>query len=243
MRMGFGFRIAAGLLLCGSAFAAGQQASEPVVLDRVVAVVNRKAILSSDIAEEIHMTVLEPPTGQQAPETSSAALDRLVSRTLIQQQIREEDAQTSSNTEEAVRQRVVALRRTLPACARMNCSTDAGWSAFLSANRLTDADVERYMRARVEILNFIEDRFRAGIRNSQDEIEHYYRDTLLPQYGNAQKPPQLEEVSKQIDEILLQQKVNALFSAWLENLRKQGDVEILDPAYESPQAKETPPGE
>jgi hypothetical protein len=33
--------------------------------------------------------------------------------------------------------------------------------------------------------------------------------------------------------------VNVLFDGWLRNLRKQGDVEVLDPALETP---ETAPG-
>jgi hypothetical protein len=90
------------------------------------------------------------------------------------------------------------------------------------------------MRLRLEILRFIETRFRQGIRISQQEIEAYYRNTLLPQYKPGSKIPPLEAVSARIEEILLQQQVNALFSAWLENLRKQGDVEILDPALEAP---------
>jgi hypothetical protein len=29
-----------------------------------------------------------------------------------------------------------------------------------------------------------------------------------------------------------------LFDGWLANLRKQGDVEVLDPAFEAPEAKD-----
>ena len=42
----------------------------------------------------------------------------------------------------------------------------------------------------------------------------------------------MEQVEPRIEEILLQQKVNVLFGDWLDNLRKQGDVEVLDPSLE-----------
>ena len=46
----------------------------------------------------------------------------------------------------------------------------------------------------------------------------------------------MQRVSPRIEEILLQQQVNLLFDEWLTNLRKQGDVEVLDPALESAEA-------
>jgi hypothetical protein len=76
-------------------------------------------------------------------------------------------------------------------------------------------------------------RFRQGIRITPDEIETYYKETLLPQYPAAQTPPPLQEVSSRIEEILLQQRVNQLFDDWLANLRKQGQIEVLDPALET----------
>ncbi|MGA2538606.1 MAG: hypothetical protein ABSF53_21540, partial [Terracidiphilus sp.] len=43
------------------------------------------------------------------------------------------------------------------------------------------------------------------------------------------------------EEILLQQRVNVMFDDWLSNLRKQGDIEVLDPTLEfSPQQTPAP---
>jgi hypothetical protein len=103
----------------------------------------------------------------------------------------------------------------------------------LKANSLTDAQVERYLRGRIEILTFIENRFRQGIRIEPEDVEAYYRNTLLPQYPKGETAPPLESVATRISEILLQERVNALFDSWLDNLRKQGDVEVLDPALQT----------
>jgi len=40
-------------------------------------------------------------------------------------------------------------------------------------------------------------------------------------------------VSSRIEEILLQQRVNQLFDDWLATLRKQGQIEVLDPSLET----------
>jgi peptidyl-prolyl cis-trans isomerase SurA len=212
--------------------AAATAQSAPVVLDRVVAVVNNHAILGSDIIDELHLAALEPRRNDEGAPNPQAALEQLVSRTLIQQQIRQEDAEDLQPAEKDIQARLAELRKELPACVHMNCATDSGWKAFLETHELTEKRVEDYLRMRLEMLAFIEKRFQQGIRISQEEIEAYYRDSLLPQYAKSETAPALKEVAPRIEEILLQQQVNALFGAWLDNLRKQGGVEILDPALE-----------
>jgi peptidyl-prolyl cis-trans isomerase SurA len=203
------------------------------VLDRVVAVVNNQAILWSDIANEVRFSVLNPEETLTVALSPQTALQELISRTLIQQQVRQEDISASQPNEEEVQARLKELRTELPACVRMNCATDAGWQKFLSANGLTADQVDAYLGLRLEMIRFIEIRFRQGIRISQQEIEAYYRTKLLPQYAPGARVPPLSDVAPRIEEILLEQQVNVLFDAWLENLRKQGDVEILDPALET----------
>jgi peptidyl-prolyl cis-trans isomerase SurA len=209
-----------------------------VVLDRVVAVVNNQAILASDVDDEVRLAVLDPSRAGVVL-TPKRALEQLISRALIQQQIRQEDAQAAESSQVEIDARLAEIRKEVPACIHFNCATERGWSAFLVAHGLTPQRVESYLRYRVQILRFIEQRFRQGIRIAPEEIEKYYRETLRPQYAPGEAIPPLDEVAPRIQEILLERQVNVLFDDWLRNLRKQGDVEVLDPALETP---ETPPG-
>ncbi len=215
------------------------QPAHAVVLDRVVAVVNNQAILASDVDDEIRLSVLDPGRGGLGPLTPKIALEQLISRALIQQQIRQEDAQAVQASQAEVDARIMEIRRQVPACVHLNCVSEEGWKTFLAAHELTPARVESYARYRIQILRFIEERFRLGIRISPEEIQTYYRDTLLPQFASGETIPPLNDVAPRIEEILLQQQVNVLFDDWLRNLRKLGDVEVLDPSLESP---ETPGG-
>jgi peptidyl-prolyl cis-trans isomerase SurA len=203
--------------------------SAPVVLDRVVAVVNNRAILLSDVEDEIRLSVLDPGRVGQGPLTERHALEELISRALIEQQIRQEDLQAIEPSQQEVNTRLQEIRKQLPACIRQNCATEAGWKAFLASHGLTAERVEAYLRYRLEILRFIEQRFRQGIQITQQQIEDYYHNTLLPQYAPGEAVPPLDQVASRIQEILLQQQVNVLFDNWLNNLRQQGDVEVLDP--------------
>jgi parvulin-like peptidyl-prolyl isomerase len=224
--------VATGALAMGQVQTDPTQAPHTVTLDRVVAVVNNQAILASDVDEEIRLAVLDPGRGGLGVLSRKRALQQLISRALIQQQIRQEDVQATGPSQDEIAARLAEMRKELPACVRQNCASDEGWKAFLDAHGLTPERVDTYLRYRMQILRFIEQRFRQGIRISPEEIESYYKDTLLPQYAAGETTPALDKVAPRIEEILLQQQVNALFDDWLRNLRKQGDVEILDPALE-----------
>ena len=245
---------AACLIACGAKRAASQSGQStaqsdgdggaPVVLDRVVAVVNNRAILLSDVEDEIRLSVLDPGGSGQGQLTEQHALDELISRALIEQQIREEDLQAIEPSQKEVSDRLAEIRRELPACVHQNCATEAGWKNFLLSHGLTEARAEAYIRYRLEILRFIEERFRQGIQISQQQIEDYYRNTLLPEYAPGETVPSVDQVASRIQEILLEQQVNVLFDNWLNNLREQGDVEVLDPrlaaALEDPKAPGNP---
>ena len=82
------------------------------------------------------------------------------------------------------------------------------------------------------ILQFIDIRFRSGIRISPDQIAAYYQKTLVPALEkDNQKAPPLADLSGRVREILLQQQVSGLFQDWLGSLRDQGNVQIVDPVY------------
>jgi peptidyl-prolyl cis-trans isomerase SurA len=216
--------------------------ASPVVLDSVVAVVNNHAILASDLDDEIRLSVLDPNLVGEGELTRPLALEQLISRSLIQQQIRQQDIQAIEPSQEVVNARLNQIRKQLPACVHQNCATDAGWNAFLSSHGLTSDRVESYLRYRLEILSFIEERFRQGIQISQPQIDSYYHDTLLPQYKPGEAVPPLDQVAPRIQEILLEQQVTVLFDAWLTNLRAQGEVEVLDPSLESASTPGSTPG-
>lgn len=207
-----------------------------VTFDRIVAAVNRQAILESDLEDEMQLSVLDPSTNAQEKMSQQTALERLISRTLIQQQIQQEYLQATQPTPEEIAARLKEIRTELPACVRANCKSDAGWNSFLAQHELTPEQVENYLRHRIEILSFIELRFRQGIRITPEEIGAYYETTLLPQYPAGERPPPLQQVSSRIEEILLQQRVNVLFENWLSNLRKQGQIEVMDPSLETADA-------
>ncbi len=186
----------------------------------------------------MQLSVLDPTTNVREKMNEQLALERLISRDTDPAADSSRSIYRAHGTEaggDCSAARTRFARSCRHAFARI-ANRMRGWKAFLTHHELTPAQVENYMRLRIEILSFIELRFRQGIRITPEEIETYYTGTLLPQYPAGEKPPPLQQVSSRIEEILLQQRVNALFDNWLSNLRKQGQIEVLDPALETADA-------
>lgn len=205
---------------------------ESVMLDRVVAIVNGDLILESDVDAERRFEAFQPLSFAK-PETRDQVVNRLIDRALILQQIAMEPVPPIPESD--VDAELQSLRKTIPQCAAFHCETDAGWEKFVTQQGLTLAELREHWKLRMEVLRFIEERFRMGVRIKDEEIDQYYKNTLVPAFEkqNAKVPPE-DTIKEKIREILLQQQVDKLLDDWLATLRAQGSVRILKPGEEAP---------
>ncbi len=206
--------------------APGVGQSGGTVLDRIVAVVNGDLVLESDVNEEQRFAAFQPLTDPEASFSRPRAVERLINRDLILQQLKIQPQ--APVTDKEVDDQLGQLRKDIPACKAAHCETDEGWQRFIAAQGFTLDQLHERWKQRMEVLRFIEQRFRMGVRITPAEIQSYYDKTLLPQYAQRNaKPPKVEAVSDRIQEILLQQQVGSLLGDWLKSLRAQGTVQIL----------------
>jgi len=209
-------------------------AGQGVVLDKVIAVVNDDLILESDVEEEQRFESIAPYRGVNANRSREATVRRLIDRLLILQQAELEPEVTGISDEELDAQ-LKTLRKDIPECKQYHCETDAGWQKYIADHGFTLAEFRKRWRERMELLKFIEVRFRNGIHISDDEIKAYYEKTMLPEYAERHvAPPKLETISPRIEEVLLQQQVGNLLRDWLKTLRAQGRVRIMSPDEVAP---------
>lgn len=202
-------------------------AGQGTVLDRVVAVVNGDLILESDIDEELRFESIQPYRTASAEPSRERTVRRLIDRTLILQQAEMEPEETGISDKELDAQ-LATVRRDIPACKQYHCETDAGWQKYIGDRGFTVKEFRERWRERMQLLKFIEVRFRNGIRISDDDIKDYFEKTMMPEYATRHvAPPKLETISPRIEEVLLQQQVGNLLRDWLKSLRAQGRVRIM----------------
>lgn len=192
------------------------------VIDRIVATVNGRIILQSELDEALRYEALLSgrPLSQFTDADRRTVLDRLIDQELLGEQTKEADAQQVLREEAA--KRVVEARKLYPEAA-----TEAGWQAVLAGYRLTENDLLDNVQKQLDLMRLVDARLRPSIQIDSKSIEAYYRDKFVPQLeksGAGEVP--LADVSAKIRELLTEQKVNELLVSWLQTLRSESDVHI-----------------
>jgi len=212
--------------------AANARPGQGVTLDRLVAVVNGDVILESDVDEERRLEEVQPyrtPTSM----TRDRIIERLIDRALILQQaaLQPEDGVSDKDVDA----QLATLRKDIPACKQYNCESDEGWKRYLGDHGLTEEEFRARWKQRMQLLKFIEARFRNGIKISDADVKAYYEKNMAPEYAKRNvTPPKLDTIQNRIEEVLLQQQVGALLQDWLKSLRAQGSVRTITPGEVTP---------
>lgn len=217
------------ILLCAAALLAAPHSRAAEVLDRIVASVNGTIILQSDWEDALRYEALASgrPLAELSTEERKAALNRLIDRELLQEQMHSSDFQHASDQE--IAQQVQAIRKQYP-----DGESEQGWQAALNRYRLTESELKRQVALQLDVMRLVDARLRPGVNIDSTSIESYYHQELLPQLrqSGAKEVP-LAEVSPKIKELLTQQKVNQLLVAWLQNLRADSDIRTEALSFDS----------
>lgn len=126
-----------------------------------------------------------------------------------------------------VRQQILRIRSSVSANTSNNAEANREWQAALAQYGFTQAEVEEHIAHDLDVLRFVDRRFRPTIQIEPSDIERYYRETLMPQLQKAGAPdPPLAEVSAQIRELLTQKALDEQLNRWLQTLRQQGKIQM-----------------
>jgi parvulin-like peptidyl-prolyl isomerase len=219
-----------GNVICGGLRA--QTSSHRIaVLDRVVADVDGQAILASDVDDEIRFSALQPGVEPAEDNTPQRALNRVIDRTLIDQQ-RALQPGVAVVSQKDLDNAIATMRKQISAATNMDCETDAGWKAYLAQHGFTPDEIQERMQERLAILKFIDVRFGVVVQVSNADVRNYYDQVLTPELRQSKQPlPDFRTVAPKIRQILRQRQVSKLIDEWLKSLRAEGHVQILDAAY------------
>jgi len=189
------------------------------IVDRVVANVNGNVLLQSDWEQELAFEALlnARTVDSFTSAERKAALDRLVDRELLREQVRPSESAPADQ----VAARVAEVRKLHPEAA-----TEADWQTLLQRYGLTQAALEKRLGEEIQPMKLVEARLRPSIQIDQHAVETYYHDELLPQLKkNGGREVALPEVFGHIKDLLAEKRLNQLLSGWLANLRSASHIQ------------------
>ncbi|HEU5404051.1 MAG TPA: SurA N-terminal domain-containing protein [Terriglobales bacterium] len=194
---------------------------ETQTIDRIVATVNHQPVLQSEWEDALRFEgfLQGRPPETFAPQEREQALNRLIDRVLLAQQMQAD----YSATPQELADREDEIRSQL-----QGAETDKGWQELLHQYGLTDAAFDAALENQLTVMHFIELRLRPSVRVSRQDVEDYYNQTLVPAVKKSGKEPEsLDVLRPRIRELLVQKQMDSVLEDWLANLRSQSGVHII----------------
>jgi peptidyl-prolyl cis-trans isomerase SurA len=199
--------------------------SGAVVLDRVAVVVGLHVVKTSDIDRDLRATqFLNRESLNFSVDAKKKAAGRLIEQELIRQEIVAGAYKGATATD--VDNFLSQLRR----------DRFGGSAAQLNANLarygLSEEQLREYLLWQMTVLRFIDERFRAGVVVTDEDVRAYYdRHKAELEKANPQNHT-YEALQPKIRDILTGERVNQNFEEWLQETRRRTRVEYREAAFQ-----------
>jgi len=195
-----------------------------VEIDRLLAAVNGKVITQGDLNLWRSLNAVVFYDKSTAPASQENEIDRLVDQELMKQELK--NFSVSQEDESRIQTRLQSLRDAY--------AEKGGLPLLLQQLGLQESELISYLQLESSIMKFVDFRFRPFVHVSEDEIKAYYKNRLALQLEKAKVfLPPLAEVSTRIEEILIEEKVNAALDQWIKEIRHNSRIEYFDAAHDS----------
>lgn len=194
-----------------------------VVLDRIAVTVGTDVIKDSDIVRDIRVTsFLNREPLALTPESRRKAAERLIDQELIRNEA--EVGRYTEATPEDIDKLLAQIRSG-------RFPSDDAFRSELKRYGLTEEQLRNQLRWQLNVLNFIEQRFRPGVLVSDEEVEKYFQENRAKfRQTAAGKAVTLEDARDEIVEQLAGERVNKEFFDWLERARRRANIRYREAA-------------
>jgi len=190
-----------------------------VMLDRIAVVVNNHPIKTSDIERDVRLTnFLNKASLKLDAVERKAAEERLIDQQIIRGEIASGGYRRGSDADADALLRQIRRDR--------YANSDAALQRALGQYGLTENQLRAQLLWQLTVLSFINERFRAGVIVSDEDVGKYYE-----QHRTELRAP-LEKVAATIRTALEGEQVNQQFDMWLDNARKDAQIEYKPEAVE-----------
>lgn len=191
--------------------------SQPVLKDRIIAVVDEDPILASDLERVIALNLIPPREGE-----ADAAFRRRVLGQMIEQRLRLHEIDRFGLEQvpvEDIERRVSEVRATF--------ADEAAFQKTLRQLGLTMAALRQLLTRQLVVLTYVDERLGPRVFIDAEDIRAYYDRTLVPEMQRrGQAVPALEDVREEIRTVLREQRLNDEIRRWTAELREEADIAV-----------------
>ena len=223
-------RVSAISCSAGPSQTASRDTASSRTIDQVVASVDGMAITQSDVETEYRTEVFleegRVPSMLPDSKTLSPILERVIDQKLLMGEAAAEHADLTASQ--------VRAEQTL-ADLRNQFSSEEAFHGALRSLGLNEDELLTRIEEQELILRIVDQKLRPLVSVGKEEIEAYYRATFLPEWARKSKEnaPALADVEAQIQEILVQRKIDKQLEVWLKELRATHHVRLVGPTLGS----------
>jgi hypothetical protein len=204
------------LLLAFAICSSGLVVKGQTVVDEIVTLVNNGMITRSDLLWSIALDPDAPsPEGGVSADLLRQKLEVMIDQRLIAQEAnRLPAAQITSDEVSKAKAQLIAKFR-----------SEAEFRKRAESVGLAQSKIDELIRERIAIDKFVDFRFRSFVFVSDQDIQKYYDDRLVPEVRKqGQVPPAIGLVHDQIQDVLRQQSVNEAIDRFLKEAREHADI-------------------
>jgi peptidyl-prolyl cis-trans isomerase SurA len=197
----------------------------PVILDRIAVIAGTHVIKLSDLERDIRLTdFLNRATFNLSPAAKRESAERLITQQIIRDEIasggyrRPPESEATQLEEQLRRDRFSGSEQRL--------------REGLQRYGLTESQLHQQLLWQITVLQFINQRFRAGIAVTDDAVRDFYDEHYAELSKKYPKDNSLEALEPKIRSLLEDQQINEAFNQWLDQARKNEKVDFKEGAFE-----------
>ena len=159
------------------------------------------------------------PAGSPDNAAQKAVLNRLIIQKLLDEEVKSATVD-SADSRKTAQESLGEIRKKFGAAQ--------AYRAALHSLGMTEEQVLERLALDQEDLRMIDQRLRPSAWPASGAVETYYKETFVPEFAKQRRgpAPDLSAVRDQIQEILVQKRMNELLDQWLEQLKSTHRVVI-----------------
>ena len=198
--------------------------SAGVILDRIAVVVGKRVVKTSDIDRDLRVT--EFLNGQKldsTPDVKRKSAERLIDQYVIRDEMEKGEYPHAQSADTDAMLAQISKQRFGGSEVRLN--------GELARYGLTEDQLKMQLQWQMDVLKFIDARFKPGVLVTDDEVRNYYNQHLAEIRREYPQFKTYEAAEAKVRALLEGERMNQNFEQWLAQARKRIRIEYRQGAF------------